>query len=121
MSHSDFLADQKKYWRQENYPRKAGMYRYYLAPAGIICPDELPDGWGLLEWDGTVVRRRYSIKRTVVCPMLHNPTEGDFHILGSLLRRESFKEGIYNYRGMPTTIMPQTVNGIPVRRKRGEK
>lgn len=46
-SRSDFLADKSKPWRQE--PRKGmGMFRYYLAPTGIIEPEELPERWGLL-------------------------------------------------------------------------
>lgn len=33
-------------------PRKTeglGAYRFYLAPSGLLAPDELPEGWGLLE------------------------------------------------------------------------
>ncbi len=33
-------------------PRKTeglGAYRFYLAPSGLLHPDELPEGWGLLE------------------------------------------------------------------------
>lgn len=115
VSHTDFLSDQKKWWRRAENSRKVGMYRYYLAPQGIIRPDELPEGWGLLEWDGTIVRGRYHIVRTVKCPKLHAPTEGDLHIIGSLLRRENFREGIYNYRGATTTIKPQTINGEVIR------
>jgi hypothetical protein len=29
-----------------------GNHRYYLTPVGLILPDELPRGWGLLERDG---------------------------------------------------------------------
>lgn len=107
VSRSDFLADKKKWWRSEQNPNKVGMYRYYLAPEGIIKTEELPEGWGLLEWDGTIVRGRYNIIRKVSPVKPFNPTAGDLHIIGSLLRREQFREGIYNYRGTPTTIKPQ--------------
>lgn len=33
-------------------PRKTeglGAYRFYLAPSGLLVPEELPEGWGLLE------------------------------------------------------------------------
>jgi hypothetical protein len=33
-------------------PRKTeglGAYRFYLTPSGLLRPDELPEGWGLLE------------------------------------------------------------------------
>ncbi|MBX8534552.1 adenylosuccinate synthase [Pseudomonas cichorii] len=45
-SRSDFLADRKKAHRQAG---GLGNWRYFMAPAGMISPDELPSGWGLLE------------------------------------------------------------------------
>lgn len=52
-SRSDFLADRKKRFRDPG--KGIGDWRFYLCPEGVIQPDELPDGWGLL-WlkDGTV-------------------------------------------------------------------
>lgn len=44
----DFLADAKKPWRVHP-PLGMGFHRYFLAPAGIIKPSEVPDKWGLLE------------------------------------------------------------------------
>lgn len=47
-SRSDFLADRKKPHRM--HPEKGmGIYRYFLAPEGLLSVDELPLGWGLLE------------------------------------------------------------------------
>lgn len=48
-SRSDFLVDAKKPWRQPG--RGIGHYRFYLAPAGLIDPGELPQQprWGLIE------------------------------------------------------------------------
>lgn len=56
---SDFLSDAKKIVRQR--PNMGiGMERFYLAPKGLLNPDELPAGWGLLESDGkkAVCRKR---------------------------------------------------------------
>lgn len=44
-SRSDFLADQKKPHRSSG---GLGNWRYFMAPEGLIMPDELPPGWGLL-------------------------------------------------------------------------
>ena|SRR5258706_6214151 len=55
ISRADFLADRAKPWRKD--PAIAlGCERLYLAPAGIIRPEELPTKWGLLEWKGQSVR-----------------------------------------------------------------
>lgn len=60
------MADRKKYARSaqaETLGHTVGNYRYYLAPAGVITKEELPEKWGLLEWDGKkikmVVRAKY--------------------------------------------------------------
>ena len=51
VSRSDFLADASKSFRfcsQEGL----GSKRLYMAPAGMIAPQELPKHWGLLESKG---------------------------------------------------------------------
>jgi hypothetical protein len=51
ISRTDFQVDQEKPFRQR--PEKAmGCERFYLAPAGLLRPAELPEGWGLLEVRG---------------------------------------------------------------------
>jgi hypothetical protein len=50
VSRSDFLADRKKYFRQ-NPEVGLGYYRYFMAPKGLLKPDEMPAGWGLIEVD----------------------------------------------------------------------
>ena len=53
ISRADFLIDKEKPFRRE--PAKAmGCERFYLTPAGLLRPEELLAGWGLLE-----VRGRY--------------------------------------------------------------
>ncbi|HEY9096428.1 MAG TPA: adenylosuccinate synthase [Hydrogenophaga sp.] len=47
VSRSDFLADKAKPHRQPG--RGMGTWRYYMAPEGLIKPEELPERWGLLE------------------------------------------------------------------------
>jgi hypothetical protein len=48
ISRADFLADRGKPWRQK--PDAAlGCERFYLTPAGLVRPEELPPKWGLLE------------------------------------------------------------------------
>jgi hypothetical protein len=56
VSRGDFLADRDKSFRRE--PESGvGCERYYLAPRGLIRPQELPAGWGLLELSGREVER----------------------------------------------------------------
>lgn len=54
VSRSDFLADRKK---PERIKGGVGVYRYYIAPAGLLRIDDLPDKWGLLELDGRTVKQ----------------------------------------------------------------
>ena len=49
VSHSDFLADQKKPFRKND--EGMGNYRYYLCPENLISEKELPKGWGLIYVD----------------------------------------------------------------------
>lgn len=55
-SRSDFVADRKKPFRADP-SRGLGMYRYFLAPKGLLRPEEMPDRWGLLEVSGRRVFR----------------------------------------------------------------
>lgn len=47
VSRADFLADKAKLHRQPGCGM--GTWRYYMAPAGMLRPEELPERWGLLE------------------------------------------------------------------------
>jgi hypothetical protein len=46
VSRSDFLADRNKPHRQQG---GMGTWRYYMAPTGVLKPEDLPERWGLLE------------------------------------------------------------------------
>ena len=116
-SRSDFLNDRKKFWQQPgNEECLGGIYRYYLTPKGLLSKDDLPPQTGLLEWDGKNITRAIAAERHTVS------NHADMLMMASLLRREGFKEGVYNYRGTPTTIKPKTVNGVPINEiKKGEE
>jgi hypothetical protein len=50
-SRDDFMAN-----RNKNSGPGMGHYRLFLMPQGLVTPSEVPDGWGLLEWDGRMIR-----------------------------------------------------------------
>jgi len=49
ISRGDFLADRAKAWRV-NPEIALGCERFYLSPRGVVRPEDLPKGWGLLEY-----------------------------------------------------------------------
>ncbi|MBV9669724.1 MAG: hypothetical protein JOZ43_02105 [Acidobacteriales bacterium] len=63
VSRADFLADASKPFRKR--PEDGlGNERYYLAPSGLIQPNELPAGWGLLEYKDRQVARAVRARNT---------------------------------------------------------
>jgi len=94
-SHTDFIADEKKWCRSAAAAalnQQAGRARWYLCPEGVIQENELPEKWGLLYWDGKKVY-------PVVSPKpFENTAAADMVILASILRREKFPHKIFNYR-----------------------
>ena len=54
VSRSDFLADAKKPHRI--HPGALGRERWYLAPSGLLHPEDIQKPWGLLAWTGKVCR-----------------------------------------------------------------
>lgn len=59
---ADFLRDRRKPGRRREMmdgPAGGGLgdERWYLTPRGLIDPEELPEGWGLLEIHGSRVHR----------------------------------------------------------------
>ena len=57
VSRGDFFRDQKKFFRA-NPDRGVGNLRWYLTPPGLVRPDEVPEGWGLLECRLAFLRTR---------------------------------------------------------------
>ena len=47
MSRSDFHRDKRKRFKKE-VDMGMGQFRYYCCPTGLLKPEEMPDGWGLL-------------------------------------------------------------------------
>lgn len=47
VSRSDFLADKNKVFRRDE-DLGMGDVRYFAAPIGLLCADEMPAGWGLV-------------------------------------------------------------------------
>lgn len=94
-SHADFLADQKKWVRSEEAQKAdkcLGNFRYYLCPKGLISEDELPDKWGLLEFDGKTITK---VKRATY---QKSSTDSELLVLTSIMRRCGIKHQIFNFR-----------------------
>jgi hypothetical protein len=51
VTRGDFLADRAKPFRVDSADG-VGCERFYLVPAGLVRREELPAGWGLLEYRG---------------------------------------------------------------------
>lgn len=56
ISRADFLVDREKAFRQKP-ETGVGCERYYLAAKGLIRPEYLPAGWGLLEVCGHEIEK----------------------------------------------------------------
>lgn len=90
-SHTDFLADQKKFSRTHT-GYAMGDFRYYLCPEGIIKPEELPADWGLLYYCNGKIRKVVQAKQQKAEKLW------DLMLLSSILRREGIWGKTLNYR-----------------------
>lgn len=62
-SRADFHADKKKLFRR--FPEKGmGDFRIYLCPEGIIKPEDLPENWGLLWYDGKRIKTIHGMPKS---------------------------------------------------------
>lgn len=87
ISRSDFLRDKEKIHRRK--PELAmGHYRYFLCPANLIQPEELPKKWGLLYAAGAHVT---VVKQPKGHPQRNRVDEISF--LVSMLRRAQIRIG----------------------------
>lgn len=82
-SRADFLKDRKKLSRTGI---GMGDAKYYLTPKGIISTDELPNGWGLLEF---INKKRLPkvIRQAVENKETHPKYGREISLLISCLRR----------------------------------
>lgn len=60
-SREDFKRDLDKRCRQND--NSVGQYRYYFAEKDLIKPEEVPEGWGLLECSAYIKKRKDPVKR----------------------------------------------------------
>jgi hypothetical protein len=72
VSRADFFADQKKPSRA-GYDVRPALRCYYMTPLEMVKPEELPDGWGLLE----VARAVRGNVRVIVEPKPENTWQDD--------------------------------------------
>lgn len=99
VSRSDYLADRAKAHRQDG-ALGMGLYRYYMAPEGIISMQELPTGWGLVEVSPKGVLRvlagHVTVKRAEQAAWRHERAiEREWLLLASMLSRLSNVEAMH--------------------------
>lgn len=92
-SKADFIKDRLKFIRNPQNKRFAmGNYRYYLMPSGLVPIENIPENWGLLEWDGKQITLRKS------APFQECENRCELSLLCSIMRREGIKSQIFNCR-----------------------
>jgi len=88
---TDFKKDQRKPFRHNNTKNiyALGHWRFYFAPTCIIPFDLIPDGWGLLELDGTRVEHSFNIPKGNIWPKppFESCRDSEVALLVSKLRR----------------------------------
>lgn len=91
-STSDFKADADKFVRK--WPdRGIGAFRFYCTPAGLVKKENLPAGWGLLEYEGgkiSIAQESGYFEHSFMCEQ---------KLLLSILRREGV-HGVYSCRDL---------------------
>lgn len=87
-SRGDFLADSKKRFRIQG--KGIGDWRFYICPEGVINPEDLPEGWGLLWVKGEKIIEVIGVPANTQW-WAKRPFESDKHeetiLLTSALRR----------------------------------
>lgn len=91
VSRADYLADRAKAHRKDG-ALGMGLYRYFMAPEGIISVQELPKGWGLVEVSPRGVLRvlagHVTVKRVEQAAWRHQRAiEREWLLLASMLSR----------------------------------
>lgn len=94
-SRADFRADQQKPSRRRHSGPNAaailagfrlGKERWYMTPPGLVRPEEVPEGWGLLEAGETRVRTVVKAEKSPP-DMYYQITANEVPFLYSALRR----------------------------------
>jgi hypothetical protein len=81
-SRKEFRADIWKPFRRID-KHGVGARRYYMAPAGLLKPSEIPNGWGLLEVSGRCVSS-YPVRSDI---FIYRDHRAEIAFLVSALRR----------------------------------
>ena len=104
-SRADFFGDKKKYFRRK--PESGmGCKRYFMCPVGMVEPDELPSGWGLLEVHEKPPkqnRRVTKAKESVSFPERNLQSEVSY--LVSAIRRINISMAVF----VESDVMPESV------------
>ena len=87
-SRADFLADKNKVFRREE-ERAMGDRRYFMVPAKLVKPEEVPDSWGLLEMHDKQVRE------TKEAPFTAANKNAEIIMLVSALRRLELSTAVF--------------------------
>lgn len=82
-SRADFLADKKKPFRL-NPESGMGQDRYFITRPGLLTPDELPEGWGLIEAHSNICR---VVKKALSRPHSDERSSAEVPLLVSALWR----------------------------------
>jgi hypothetical protein len=96
VSRADFRKEFKKQGRI-NLSHAIGRQRLYMTPKGMLKPDEIPFGWGLIEYDG----KNFEIVKD--SEKFEEHAETVAHYYHSILRREA-GYGIFDYRKKKTDV-----------------
>lgn len=115
VSRSDFLNDARKPFR-EHPEQGIGMKRLYLCPKGLIKPEELPDGWGLLWEDGGKIE-------VVKEPDLFEirDTASEALLYASVFRRCGIRPQVFDFRNRRPSVRYEPEEGeLLVRWKTGK-
>jgi len=102
VSRADFRADAKKPWRLTD-DSGMGRYRWYLAPAGMLRVEEVPEGFGFLE----AHPRHIAVGRQAPRRDGH-AQQGEIHLLVSELRRYQLHGITYPPLELPTPPAQET-------------
>jgi hypothetical protein len=113
VSLEDFRKDQKKAHRQRRDSKKLGNHRFYLCPNGLISPDHVPEGWGLLYCHDRQ-KSRITIKKQAPRHTEAEIRVAEYQILYSVARRAVI-------RGLMPEILTPVTSSIIDPRRAGQK
>lgn len=95
VSRSDFLADKKKRFRIFE-EQGMGDRRYMATPPGLIKPEELPEGWGLLEAHEYHGMSGRTFIREIVQPLIKESNkQNECVMLMSAIRRVEISTAVF--------------------------